>query len=45
VAVTLRAKYLLSVYWNRVLRRVIAPYTKEVIRVWRKIHDEEIFTS
>jgi hypothetical protein len=37
---TLRDK--LRVFENRVLRRIIGPKREEVIRGWRKLHNEEL---
>jgi hypothetical protein len=38
----LRNKHRLRVFDNRVLRRIFAPKTDEVIEKWRKLHSEEL---
>jgi hypothetical protein len=32
----------LRVFENRVLRRIFGPQRDEVMRVWRKLHNEEL---
>ena len=39
---TLREKRRLSVFENRVLRRVFGPKRDEVTGEWRKLHNEEL---
>jgi hypothetical protein len=41
-SLTLREKRRLRVFENRVLRRVFGPRRDEVIREWRKLHNEEL---
>jgi hypothetical protein len=36
----LKGKHRLSVFENRVLRRIFGPKSDEVSRDWRKLHDE-----
>ena len=38
----LREQRRLSVYENRVLRRICGPKREEVTREWRKLHNEEL---
>ena len=40
-SLTLREKRRLKVFENRVLRRIFGPEWDEVIREWRKLHNEE----
>jgi hypothetical protein len=39
---TLREEHRLTVFENRVLRRIFGPKTYEVIGNWRKLHNEEL---
>ena len=41
-SLALREEHRLRVFENRVLRRVYGPKRDEVIRKWRKLHNEEI---
>jgi hypothetical protein len=41
-SLTLREGHRLSVYENRVLRRIFGPKRDEVTRDWRKLHNEEL---
>ena len=41
-SLTLREKYRLRVYENRVLRRIFGPKRNEVTGEWRKLHNEEL---
>jgi len=41
-SLTLREERRLSVFENRVLRRIFAPKRDEVTREWRKLHNEEL---
>jgi hypothetical protein len=44
-SLTLREKRRLSVFENRVLRRVFGPKRDEVTGEWRKLHNEELLTQ
>jgi hypothetical protein len=35
----------LRVFENRVLRRIFGPKMDEVKRVWRRLHNEELFSK
>jgi hypothetical protein len=39
---TLREKYRLRVFENRVLRRIFGPKREEVMGSWRRLHEEEL---
>jgi hypothetical protein len=39
---TLREEYILSVFENRVLRKIFGPKRDEVIGGWRNMHNEEL---
>jgi hypothetical protein len=39
---TLREEHRLSVFENRVLRRIFGPKRNEIIGDWRKLHNEEL---
>jgi hypothetical protein len=39
---TLREEHRLSVFENMVLRRIFGPKSDEVMREWRKLHNEEL---
>ena len=41
-SVTLREEYRLTVFQNRVLRRIFGPKRDEVIREWRKVPNETL---
>jgi len=41
-SLTLRERYSLRVFENRVLRRVFVPKTEKVAGGWRKLNDEEL---
>jgi hypothetical protein len=41
-SLTLREEHRLSVFENRVLRRIFGPKRDEVTREWRKLHSEEL---
>jgi len=41
-SLTLRKERRLSVFENRVLRRIFGPKRDEVTGEWRKLHDEEL---
>ena len=41
-SLTLRAERRLSVFENWVLRRLFGPKRDEVVREWRKLHNEEL---
>ena len=41
-SLTLREERRLRVFGNRVLRRVFGPKKDEIIREWRKLHNEEL---
>jgi hypothetical protein len=41
-SLTLREEHGLGVFENRVLRRIFGPKRDEVIRRWRKLHNEEL---
>jgi hypothetical protein len=41
-SLTLRVEHILSVFVNRVLRRIFAPKRDEVTGDWRKLHNEEL---
>jgi hypothetical protein len=43
--VTLREEHRVWVFGNRVLRRIFRPKMDEIIRVWRKLHNEELHNS
>jgi hypothetical protein len=38
----LREEHRLTVFWNRVLRRIFGPKRDEVTGEWRKSHNEEL---
>jgi hypothetical protein len=40
-SLTLREEHRLRVFENRVLRRIFGPKRDEVMREWRKLHNEE----
>jgi hypothetical protein len=40
--VALREEHRLSVFGNRVLRRILGPKRDEVTGGWRKLHNEEL---
>jgi hypothetical protein len=42
-SLTLRGKYRLRVFENRVLRRIFGTKRDEVTRGWRKLHDEKLY--
>jgi hypothetical protein len=44
-SLTLREERMLTVFENRVLRRVFGPERDEVTGEWRKLHNEELYTS
>jgi hypothetical protein len=44
-SLTLRAEHRLRVFENRVLRRIFQLKRDEVTEGWRKLHDEELYTS
>jgi len=39
---TLKEEHRLRVFWNRVLRRIFGPTSKEVEGRWRRQHNEEL---
>jgi hypothetical protein len=41
-SLTLREEHRLSVFENRVLRRIFGPKRDEVTGEWRKLHNEEL---
>jgi hypothetical protein len=41
-SLTLRKEHRLSVFKNRVLRKICGPEREEVIGNWRKLHKEEL---
>jgi hypothetical protein len=41
-SLTLREEHRLRVFENRVLRRIFGPMRDEVIRGWRKLHNEQL---
>jgi hypothetical protein len=41
-SLTLREEHRLSVFENRVLRRIFGPKRDEVTEEWRKLHNEEL---
>jgi hypothetical protein len=41
-SLTLREEHRLRVFENRVLRRIFGPKRDEVMREWRKLHNEEL---
>jgi hypothetical protein len=41
-SLTLRAEHRLRVFENKVLKRIFGPKRDEVMRVWRKLHNEEL---
>jgi hypothetical protein len=41
-SLTLREEHGLRVFENRVLRRIFGPRRDEVMREWRKLHNEEL---
>jgi len=41
-SLTLREEHRLSVFENRVLRRIFGPKRDGVTEVWRKLHNEEL---
>jgi hypothetical protein len=41
-SLTLREEHRLSVFENRVLRRIFGPKRNEVTGEWRKLHNEEL---
>jgi hypothetical protein len=43
--VTFREEHRLRVFENRVLRRIPRPKRDEVIREWRKLHNDELYCS
>jgi hypothetical protein len=43
-SLTLEEEHRLRVFENRVLRRIFGPKGDEVVRVWRKLHNEELHT-
>jgi hypothetical protein len=42
LSLTLREEHRLRVFENRVLRRIFGPKRHEVMREWRKLHNEEL---
>jgi hypothetical protein len=42
LSLTLREELRLTVFENRVLRKIFGPERKEVTREWRKLHSEEL---
>jgi len=42
LSLTLRNKHRLTVFENRVLRRIFGPKKDEVTKEWRKLHNEEL---
>jgi hypothetical protein len=44
-SLTLREKRRLRVFENRVLRRIFRPKRDEVEGEWRKLHNEELFST
>jgi hypothetical protein len=42
LSLTLREEHRLSVFENRVLRRIFGPKRDEVTGEWRKLHNEEL---
>ena len=42
-SLTLREELRLSVFDNRVLRRIFGPERDEVTGEWRKLHNEELY--
>jgi len=42
VSHTLREEHRLRVFQNRALRRIFGPKGDEVVRSWRKLHNEEL---
>jgi hypothetical protein len=42
LSLTLREEHRLRVFENRVLRRIFGPKRDEVMRGWRKLHNEEL---
>jgi hypothetical protein len=43
-SLTLREEHRLSVFENRVLRRIFGPKRDEVTRGWERVHSEELIT-
>jgi hypothetical protein len=41
-SLTLREEYGLKVFEKRALRRIFGPKRGEIIRIWRKLHNEEL---
>jgi hypothetical protein len=41
-SLTVRGKYRLRLFENRVLRRICGPKREEVARGWRRLHNEEL---
>jgi hypothetical protein len=41
-SLTLREEHRLRVFQNRVLKKIFGPKKDEVIRGWRKLHNEEL---
>jgi hypothetical protein len=42
-SLTLKEEHRLRVFENRVLRRIFGPKRDEVIREWRRLHNEELY--
>jgi hypothetical protein len=42
-SLTLREEHRLRVFENRVLRRIFGPKRDEVIREWRRLHNDELY--
>jgi hypothetical protein len=42
---TLREEHKLSVFENRVLRRIFGPKRDEVTGEWRKLHNKELYNT
>jgi hypothetical protein len=42
LSLTLREEHWLSVFENRVLRRIFGPNRDKIIGGWRKLHNEEL---
>jgi hypothetical protein len=41
-SLALRRGHILRVFENRVLRRIFGPKWEEVVRGWRRVHNEEL---
>jgi hypothetical protein len=42
---TLKDEHRLKLFENRVLRRIFIPERNEMVRGWRKVHNEELHNS